>query len=75
MSFDEDCDDFAVVFDVIVSEDSIFAVLEPFLRGLISTDVEVPRQLGNILEALRLVDENFTIHKNVLMERSDRRIQ
>jgi hypothetical protein len=43
MGFDEDGDDFAIVFDIIVCECAVFAVLEPFLRGLVATDVEIPR--------------------------------
>ncbi len=42
MGFDKDGDDFAVVRDVVVGKGAVFAVLEPFLRGLVATDVEVP---------------------------------
>lgn len=40
--FDKDCDDFAVVRDVVVGKGAFFAVLKPLLGGLITADVEVP---------------------------------
>ena len=43
VGFDEDGDDFAIVFDVVVSERTVFAILEPLLSGLIAADIEVPR--------------------------------
>lgn len=52
VGFHKDSDNFAVVFDIIVCECAVFAVFEPLLRGLIAADIEVPRQLGNILETL-----------------------
>lgn len=52
MGFDEDSNNFAVVFDIVICECAVFAVFKPLLRGLIAADIEVPRQLGNILETL-----------------------
>ena len=42
MSLNKDGDDFAVMRDVVVGKGAIFAVLKPFLSGLVATDVEVP---------------------------------
>ena len=42
MSLKKNCDNFAVVRDVVVGKGAVFAVLEPFLSGLVAADVEVP---------------------------------
>lgn len=44
-----------------------FAVFEPFLGGLVTADVEVPRTFGNVFEILGGVDVYFPRHG----ERSD----
>ena len=40
--FDKDGDDFAIMRDIVEGKGAVFAVLEPFLSGLIAADVEVP---------------------------------
>ena len=42
MGFDKDGDDLAVVRDVVVGKGAVFAVLEPFLSGLVAADVKIP---------------------------------
>jgi hypothetical protein len=59
--FGEGDDNFLVVEDVVEVELAVFTVFEPFLGGLVSTDVEVPGYFGNVGEILGLVDVDFVV--------------
>ena len=55
VGFEEDADDALVVVEIVASEGSAFAVFEPFLGWLIATNVEIPRNIGDITEILRCI--------------------
>ena len=50
-----------VVDQVLVAELATFAVFEPFLGGLVATDVEIPGEFRHIAEVLGLVDPDLFI--------------
>jgi hypothetical protein len=54
----QDLDDLLIVHHIVKTQRPPLAVLQPFLRGLISTDVEFPCDLGDALEILVGVDVN-----------------
>lgn len=60
VGFEEDADDALVVVEVFVRQG--FAgfrkkpVFEPFLSGLITTDIKVPGDVGDIAKILRVVE-------------------
>ena len=54
--FGEDGDDVAVVVNILPAQCPPPAVFEPFLRGLIATDVHIPSRFRHMLEVLRGVD-------------------
>jgi hypothetical protein len=47
------------MFYVFVCQRSAFAVFEPFLCGLVAADVEIPSDVGNVIEILNVVYPNF----------------
>ena len=57
-SFREGNDDFLVVLDVLVRKFSTLTIFEPFLRGLVATDVEIPYGFRHIVEVLFRIDIN-----------------
>ena len=54
-------DDLLVVVDVLVRERAAFPVLQPFPRGLVAADEEVPRIFRHVVEVLRVVDVHTAI--------------
>ena len=40
--FTQSCDDFAVMFQIVIGQGSAPAVLEPLLANLIAADVKIP---------------------------------
>ena len=61
IGFEKDFDDALVVDEVSVSELATFAVLEPFLSGLVATDVEVPGEFGYVAKVLGSIDPDLLI--------------
>ena len=56
VGFAQDFDDLLIVHDVFETQHPALAIFQPFLRGLISADVEFPRDLRHALEILVGVD-------------------
>ncbi len=53
----QDFDDFLIMAHLIKGQGATLAVLEPFLRRLIATDIEVPGNLRDIGKAVGFIDE------------------
>ena len=56
VGFAQDFDDLLIVHHVLEGQHPALAIFEPFLRGLISADMEFPRDLRHALEILVGVD-------------------
>ena len=70
IGFEQDLDDALVVDEVSVSELATFAVLEPFLSGLVATDVEVPGEFGHVAKILSFVDPDLFIGVSDLFDQA-----
>ena len=66
LGFDKDGDDFAVMRDIVEGKGAVLAVLEPFLRGLVATDEEVPGSLRHLTEILPGVDPDASSSRAVV---------
>jgi hypothetical protein len=49
------------MFNFVETKRSAFAVFEPFLRGLVAADVEVPGFKRNIVKILLFVDKYLSV--------------
>lgn len=61
VGFDEDLYDLLIMAHIIERQSAPLPVLQPFLRGLIATDVEFPRNGRHVFEPLVGVDEDFPL--------------
>jgi len=61
VGFEQDFDGALVVDEVGIAELAAFAVFEPFLGGLVATNVEVPGEFGHVAEILGFVDPYFVV--------------
>ncbi len=60
ISFAKGGDDFLIVQDVVEIQTAATPVFEPFLRGLVTADAELPGQLGDRIKVVLVVDPDPT---------------
>ena len=68
IGFEEDFDDALVVDEVGVGELTTFTVFEPFLCRLVTANVEVPGEFGDVAKVLGFVDPDFFVGISDLLD-------